>query len=268
MKILIIVAIAAMTWGALEGCGPKPVMEARAEATSKPEPTVKAAAPVEGFPDPPFTLEEVAAYHHQQTGSNLTPGMLKSLYTGIAIHKYEQGGDLTGILDAARRALAFEQDEPTRLRLYSRLVDGYFVQQEKPLEQQRKNAAKVLLVALRELLTHDLPDTPPDLPSVGKYNVGGSAEAIAEAEKRHQAEMAAREKAVAIKTLVDFREEFTKRIVSEYGYRERSPQSLDELHDLALQYLKDETIAQQLRAAAEAHSGVNSNIPVLRLTKP
>jgi len=252
----------------LQWTGGQSVEAVHSEPSVTPESVAKAAAPAVGLPDPPFTVEEVAAYHRKTTGSSLSAEMLKRLYTSKAINDYSQQGDRSGLLDDARRALAFEQEEPTLLMLYSRLMDGYFFQKGSPLAQQRMKAAKVALVALRTTLAHELPDVRPELPGVGRYDVHGSKELEEAAEKKHRAQMEARQKAEEIVTLVDFRQQFTQRLVSEYGYRERTPQALDELHDLAAQYLGDEKAARQLRAAAEGYKGSSDPELILRIAKP
>ncbi|MCC6489739.1 MAG: hypothetical protein IT364_19775, partial [Candidatus Hydrogenedentes bacterium] len=239
---------------------------------SQPEPRPNAAAPaspISGLPEPPFTIEEVAAYHREKTGTDLPAHRLKGLYTGLVLYGYGHGGDITGIKDDARRALAFEQDELTRLQLYLGLSDGYYVQPNTPWVTQRMNLAKVMLVGLREIVQNDLPDDPPDVPGVGKFDIGGSGEVNdpvrEEAERKHAAQMAAHDKAKRIDELVRSRISFTQRLISEYHYRERSPAAYEELYTLALEYLGDETAAQQLREAAESYQGSKSPVPVLRL---
>jgi hypothetical protein len=243
---------------------------AQEEPAPRVDVAVAPAAPIEGLPEPPFTIEEVAAYHREQTGSTLSPEMLKRLYTSIAIHNYEHGGNVTGMKDAARRALAFQQDESTCLQLYMRLADGYAAEQQTTSDTWRINEARVLLTALRDVLKHPLPDTPPRLPSVGVYNIGGSGpayeKALEDAKKQHDAEMAARQQAETIAELVGLRKMFTSMLVEIYG--DRRPRESSELHNLALQYLGDETAAKQLHDAAESYHGPSTTIPVLRLATP
>lgn len=247
---------------------PRPPTAASSQPVPRPDAAVPA-SPITGLPEPPFTIEEVAAYHREKTGTDLPIDKIKQLYTNIVLHDYGKGGDISGIKDDARRALAFEQDELTRLQLYLGLSDGYYVQPDIPWQTQRKNLAKVMLVGLREILQNDLPDDPPDVPGVGRFEIGGSGEVNdpvrEEAERKHAAQMAAHEKAKRIAELVRSRIFFTQSLISEYNYRERSPAAYEELYTLALEYLGDETAAQQLREAAESYQGSKSPVPVLRL---
>ncbi|MCC6695410.1 MAG: hypothetical protein IT365_07255 [Candidatus Hydrogenedentes bacterium] len=241
-------------------------------ASSQPEPRPDAAvpaSPITGLPEPPFTIEEVAAYHHEKTGTDLPIDKLKQLYTNIVLHDYGKGGDISGIKDDARRALAFEQDQLTRLQLYLGLSDGYYVQPDTPWQTQRKNLARVLLTGLREVLQLDLPDEPPKIPTASFYDIhvpGPNRERVMQKfQKKHDEEIAAQQKARKIRDLIDCRTRFTRRLISEYNYRERSPAAYEELYNLALEYLGDETTAKQLREAAESYQGLKSPVPIIRL---
>jgi len=207
-----------------------------------------------------------ACVHVRASGTSAQPGAwaatdedlpyedLKKVCTEEALQLAQTGGDGKSLEEAVRRALAFDQDELTRLQLYVYLGDAIWRQTEKYTPEvwgpQRRKAAEAYLTGLADVLQHDLPAEAPDLPAVGVYNVDGPPEVVQKYRQQHAEEMAARKEAERIRELVHFRQTLTGQVVQMYA---REPDAFEELFRLASAYLESAEAAQALVEGAKAY---------------
>ncbi len=72
-----------------------------------------------------YSAKQVAEMHREKYGETLAPADLAKFYAKQASELSQRGPDPVVLADIAERALAFEQDDLTRLRLYTILGEGY-----------------------------------------------------------------------------------------------------------------------------------------------
>ena len=200
------------------------------------------------------TAADVAAFHRERAGKELSHEELKRIYTEEALQQAQTGGDPHLLEEAVKRALAFDQDEFTRLQLYVFLGDAYQRQTRRYTPEewgpQRLKAAEAYFTGLRRVLSHDLPAEPPELPAVSVYNVDGPPEVVEEYRKKHEAQVAARREAEKINELVHLRQTLTRQIVDMYA---REPDAFEELRQLVLRHIGSEEAAEKMVETAKTY---------------
>ncbi len=213
------------------------------------------------------TVSDVTAYHRERTGHDLHYNELKKVYTEIALQESQTGGDPYKMAECVERALAFEQEDLTRLQLYTYLGDAYWRQTKKYTPEvwgpQRRKAAQVYLSGLRDVLRYELPAEPPKLPAVGRFTtVDGPPEIVQKYREKHEHEMTARRKAERIRKLIQYRQTLTGQVVQMYA---REPDGFQELHGLVSKFIGSEQAADKMVEAARAYrSSSKSPIPAIQ----
>ena len=217
---------------------------------------------VGGQPGLKYSEEQVAAMYLEKYGKKLSPGELADFYYEKAFELSQRGGDAHELAEFAECALAFEQEDVARLRLYSILGGAYQGQTKKYSPElwarQRRIAAMVYLAGLSDALGYDLPAKRPE--RVGVFTYYDDSRKVRVGHLPHMTVAVARD-ADRVRALVEHRQVLTQQIVSMYA---REPDAFEELHELAMEYIGDEMVAAQLVEGAKAYrKSSRSPIPAI-----
>ena len=217
-----------------------------------------------GYPGLKYSEQQVAAMHLEKYGKELSSEELAKFYYDKAFELSQRGGDPFELGELAESALAVEKGDVARLRLYSILGDAYQRQTKKYTSalwgRQRRIAAMAFFAGLAEGLRNDLPAEKPQRSGVFKY-YDGSKEL--KGTRFAQLAIAVARDPDRMCELMELRQTLTLQIVSMYA---RTPDAFEELHELAMEYIGDETAANQLVEAAKAYrENSRSPIPVISL---
>jgi hypothetical protein len=152
----------------------------------------------------------------------------------------------------ARKSLALSRDPLQRGQLYTYLGSAAEVQEGKEFEDRRREAAKELLAGYAEMLAQDLPAKAPELQPVDKVSPDPDPIQAAQERARHAAQMAAREQAEFVSSLVSRRDTLANQL--RWLYRPdprvygRNAEGPDELRALARKVLRDPAAVDALLA--------------------
>lgn len=221
---------------------------------------------VGGRPGSRFSAKDVRSYHRMRTGKDLSHDELKKIYTDIALRESQTGGDPYVLTEIVERALAFRQDDLTRLRLYTILGGAYWGQKKKYapklVRRYRRVAVEAYLTGLRDVLDHDLPVEKPEQRGVYTGAVLHEfPEMVEKLRNIYALRVAARKNPKRIRELVDHRQVLTGQIIQIYA---REPDAFEELHQLVLKRIGSEEAADKMVKAAKAYrNNQKSKIPVI-----
>lgn len=137
------------------------------------------------------------------------------------------------LIEYAQRALEFPLDPSRRARLFVYSGDAIQVrgqQGQLPFTGTRKSAALQYLKGLKEVIGYNLPEQPPDLPSVSRFSIEPASGPVYEAMKhKHDQQQAALMQARFQGEMIIHRDVLQKQIVSIYT---RRPIAIDELQNI------------------------------------
>lgn len=195
---------------------------------------------VGGMPGRKYTSEEVAVMHLNKYGEELSDDKLAKFYCELALE--------TKDADTTERALAFKQPDLECLKLYNNLGQAYYIQKNiRPASLRRRIQARVYLYGLNFALSLDLGRVEPGRMPVLMYYDKESEIPVG------QLPAAAIEIAQDVERLhdmIDERQLLISNIISLY---ENEPNTLNELHEFAMEYVKDESVADELINAVKTY---------------
>jgi hypothetical protein len=168
-------------------------------------------------------------------------------------HVYAQSGLVQPerTIDYAKKALEFPLEPAQRLRLHVYWGDARQVANPRePFVAKRREAVRPYLEGLKETLKYELPEKPPELPPVFKFDAEPQQGPVYDKLVReHRQALAARRRAELQGELIMHRDVLTGQIAGLYSRRPFDP---DELEQLASSVLDDPAAVARLKKAVEA----------------
>ena len=157
------------------------------------------------------------------------------------------------LIGYVKEALQCPLDPVKELRLYIYWGDALQIAHRgargEELAAARREVVVPYLQGLKKALRYDLPETAPDLPGVGRYQVDGPPEVLREFADEHAKQVAARKKAEFQRDMIMHRDVLTSQISFLYS---RKPLATDELERLATKHLQDDAAVERLMAQVKA----------------
>jgi len=164
-------------------------------------------------------------------------------------------------IECIRKALQYPQSDVNRAQLY--VYWGDMIQIQTPNYRpevwgpQRKKAAEIYLEGLHEVLKHNLPADPPELPVVERFTVDGPPEIVEKYRKINELQVQLRKETMRVRKLIQLRQALTGQLVQMYA---REPDAFGELNELVVGYVHSSQAAKQIIATARDYRK-NSKTP-------
>ena len=204
-----------------------------------------------GMPGKKYTEEEVAAMHLKKYGEKLSYDKLAKFYCDLAMETKDS--------DTIECALAFKQGDLDTLKLYNNLGQAYYIQKNiTPKSLRRRIQARVYLAGLNYALNLDLGKVEPGrMPILTYYD----KDAEISASRLPLAAITVAQDVEKLHDMIDERQLLISSII--YLYNDE-PNALNELRELAVEYIKNERVADELVNAVKTYRESNNKISFSR----